>query len=196
MKKSRLKVKYFLPVFISVVLFTCFASGCDVRKKARHEEMEHKIDASEEIRSRDDYEEAIKNFRQLLESEPDNIILLISLGNAYFDTGRDKEAIEIYNKALHIYPENVSVITDLGTAYRRIGRPDKALNAYRKSLGIDFRHSITRYNLGVVLLWDKKDIDGAIKVWEELLRIDPYFVFADELKNNIEILKQMRSNAG
>ncbi len=151
-----------------------------------------KAETLKSVRSKEDYEEAIRNFKALLEKEPDNIILLISLGNAYFDMGMDREAIEVYRKALEIYPDNVSVRTDLGTAYRRIGQPDKALEEYRKSLALDPRHSITRYNIGVVLLWDKKDIDGALKMWTDLLRVDPYFVLADELRNNIEILEQMK----
>ena len=61
------------------------------------------------------------------------------------------------------------------------------------SLSIDPRHSISRYNTGVVLFYDKKDIKGTIKIWEELLRMDPYFVGAEELRNNIKILKDMTS---
>ena len=146
-------------------------------------------------RSLEDYEEAIRNFQELLKKEPDNIVILISLGNAYFDVGRDHEAIGVYRKALEIYPKNVAVRTDLGTAYRRIKEPDKAIEEYRKSLAIDPRHSISRYNLGVVYLWDKKNIKKAIAIWQELLRIDPYFVLAEELRNNIKILNDTLAEA-
>ena len=50
---------------------------------------------------------------------------------------------------------------------------------------------MSRYNIGVVLLWDKKNIEAAIKIWEELLRIDPYFVLSEELRGNIKVLKEM-----
>ena len=146
-------------------------------------------------RSREDYEESIRNFRALLRKEPDNLIILIALGNAYFDIGRDLDAIEVYRKALSIHPNNVAVRTDLGTLYRRIGQPDRAVEEYRKSLAIDPRHSISRYNMGVVLFWDKKDMKGAIRIWEELLRIDPYFVLAEELRSNIQLLKDTFAEA-
>jgi len=177
------------------LLFTALA-GCKKENEIEIAKEEIKKDTLKTVRNREDYEEAIRNFRVLLKKEPDNVILLVSLGNAYFDIGMFEEAIKYYNMALGIHPENVSVRTDLGTAYRRIGLPDKALQEYKKSLSIDPRHSIARYNMGVVLLWDKKNIDGAIHIWEEVLRIDPYFVLADELKNNINTLKDMKSRGG
>ena len=181
------------PVFLYLPLITLclLSSGCQKEDKTRNEDKVVKTDTIKAERSKEDYNEAIKNYRQLLKKEPDNIILLSSLGNALFDIGRDSEAIKVYKKTLKIYPDNVAVRTDLGTAYRRIGLPDKALAEYWKSLSIDPRHSTSRYNIGVVLLWDKKNIAAAIKIWEELLRIDPYFVLAEELKGNIKVLKEM-----
>jgi tetratricopeptide (TPR) repeat protein len=153
-----------------------------------------KADTLKTARSKEDYDEAISNYKELLEKEPDNLIVLISLGDAYFDMGMNTEAIKVYSRALSIYPDNVTVRTDLGTAYRRIGDSDRALEEYLKSLEADPRNSTTRYNIGVVLLWDKKDVAGAIKVWKELLRIDPYFVLADEVKHNIRALEKMKEH--
>lgn len=179
-----------------LIIFLVYSlSACEEKEKLKISETKIKADPLKSERTVTDYEEAIKNFKELLKKEPDNVILLISLGNAYFDIGHDIEAVRVYKKALQIYPDNVAVRTDLGTAYRRIGQPDKALDEYRKSLTIDPRHSISRYNMGVVLLWDKKKMEEAIAVWEELLRIDPYFVLAEELKENIKLLEDMLKEA-
>lgn len=178
-------------LFIIIILVMCLTACKEEEEKLKISEKVITADPMKSERTVTDYEEAIRNFKALLDKEPDNVILLISLGNAYFDIGRDMEAIKVYKKALEIYPDNVAVRTDLGTAYRRIGQPDKALEEYKKSLSIDPRHSISRYNMGVVLLWDKKKMEEAVTVWEELLRIDPYFVLADELKENIKLLKDM-----
>lgn len=178
-------------ICLPLITLSILVSGCRQEEKTTNEDKVVKRDTIKAERSKEDYYEAIKNYRELLQKEPNNIILLSALGNALFDIGEDNEAIKIYKKALEIYPDNVAVRTDLGTAYRRIGRPDMALVEYRKSLSIDPRHSISRYNIGVVLLWDKKDIKAAIKIWEELLRIDPYFVLAEELRGNIKVLKEM-----
>lgn len=176
---------------IPLISLSLLSSGCRKKDKAINEDKIVKTDTIKAERSKEDYYEAIKNYEQILKKEPDNIILLSALGNALFDIGRDSEAIKVYKKTLEIYPDNVAVRTDLGTAYRRIGLPNKALAEYRKSLSIDPRHSISRYNIGVVLLWDKKNIEAAIKIWKELLRIDPYFVLAEELRGNIKVLKEM-----
>lgn len=178
-------------ICLPFIAFCLLSSGCRKEDKATNEDKVVKRDTIKAERSKEDYYEAIKNYEQLLTKEPNNIILLSALGNALFDIGKDDEAINIYQKALKIYPDNVAVRTDLGTSYRRKGKPDMALAEYRKSLSIDPRHSISRYNIGVVLLWDKKDVMAAIKIWEELLRIDPYFLLAEELRDNIKVLKEM-----
>ncbi len=186
---SFFKASIFL--YLPLIVLCLLSSGCRKGEKTTNEDKVVKTDTIKVERTKEDYYEAIKNYRQLLKKEPDNIILLGALGNALFDIGKDNEAIEIYKKTLGIYPDNVAVRTDLGTAYRRKGKPNKALIEYRKSLSIDPRHSISRYNIGVVQLWDKKNIKAAIKIWEELLRIDPYFVLAEELRGNIKVLKEM-----
>ena len=192
MRRLSIKSNSLFLFFILIIAL----SACNEREKPEIDRKEIQGDSLKSERTTADYEEAIMNFSELLSKEPDNVILLISLGNAYFDTGNDMEAIKVYKKALKIYPDNVAVRTDLGTSYRRTGQPDKALEEYRKSLSIDPRHSISRYNLGVVLLWDKKKIEEAVNVWEELLRIDPYFILAEELKNNIKLLKDMLKESG
>lgn len=176
---------------VSLCLLGTFLPACGEKKAPVPKKKVGEQSLLKAERSQEDYAEAIENFQQLLEKEPGNIILLISLGNAYFDVGRDRDAIEVYLKALEIYPDNVAVRTDLGTAYRRIKEPDKAIEEYNKSIAIDPRHSISRYNLGVVYLWDRKNIKKAITIWKELLRIDPYFVLSEELKNNIKILNDI-----
>ncbi len=186
---SILKAGIFL--CLPLIILSLLSSGCRKEDKTTNEDKVVKTNTIKAERTKEDYYEAIKNYRELLKKEPNNIILLSALGNALFDIGRDSEAIKVYKKTLEIYPDNVAVRTDLGTAYRRVGMPNRALAEYKKSLSIDPRHSISRYNIGVVLLWDKKDIKAAIKIWDELLRIDPYFVLAEELRGNIKVLKEM-----
>ena len=181
-------------ILFMVCAISLLLVACSDKQKQEASNKEENAESLQTHRSKEDYEEAIRNLIKLLKKEPDNIVLLISLGNIYFDVGMDEEAIEVYKKALEIYPDNVSVRTDLGTSYRRTGQTDKALEEYKKSLAIDPRHSITRYNVGVVYLWDKKDVEQAIKVWEELLRIDPYFVLADEIRNNMKTLQRMKAS--
>jgi hypothetical protein len=49
----------------------------------------------------------------------------------------------------------------------------------------------SRYNIGIVLLHDKGDIKGAIKAWEDYLKVDPKSERADRVRSQMENLKKM-----
>ena len=114
MGNNQLKIIHLL----TIVLLIIFPAGCREENKRKVSSETVTADPMKSERTEADYKEAIRNFKALLKKEPDNVILLISLGNAYFDIGYDREAIEAYKKALEIYPDSVAVRTDLGTAYR------------------------------------------------------------------------------
>lgn len=110
--------------------------------------------------------------KQAAES-PDDPEIWTHLGHAYFDADEHAKAIHAYNKSLELAPGNPDVLTDLGVMYRRNGQPDKALAAFDQAIALSPNHEQPRFNKGVVLMFDKKDKAGAIKVWEELLTINP-----------------------
>ncbi len=57
--------------------------------------------------------------------------------------------------------------------YRRTGQPQKALDAFDRAMTIAPGHEQSRFNKGIVLRYDLNDREGAIKAWEELLKINP-----------------------
>ena len=127
----------------------------------------------------------IESYRELLRKDPNNLQALINIGNLYYDTGQDLLAIEHYLRALAIDPRNVNVRTDMAVCYRRSGNPDKAIEELKKVISTDPRHSQSRYNLGVILIHDKKDIEGGAKAWEALLENVPDYPYRDSLKAEI-----------
>jgi tetratricopeptide (TPR) repeat protein len=127
----------------------------------------------------------IENYREILRKDPNNLQALINIGNLYYDTGQDLLAIEHYRRALAIDPRNVNVRTDMAVCYRRSGNPDKAIEELKKVISTDPRHAQSRYNLGVILIHDKKDIEGGIKAWEALLESVPDYPYRDSLKAEI-----------
>ena len=116
---------------------------------------------------------SILNLEQEVAVNPTNGEAWTQLGHVYFDTSNYAKAIRAYEKSLEISPNNANVLTDLGVMYRRNGQPDKGLEAFDKAITVDPRHEQARFNKGIVLRYDMNDRDGAMKIWEELITINP-----------------------
>jgi cytochrome c-type biogenesis protein CcmH/NrfG len=138
-----------------------------------------------------DVQKQISMLQGVLKEDPKNLKALIELGNLYFDADQVDPAIQAYSKALEIDPRNADVRTDLGIMYRRKGDPDRAIAEFKKAAQEDPRHVNSRYNMGVVLLHDKGDIKGAIKAWEEYLKLEPTGPRAENIRNQMEKMRGM-----
>jgi tetratricopeptide (TPR) repeat protein len=79
----------------------------------------------------------------------------------------------------------------MGIMYRKLGQFDKAIEEFRKAAQSDPKHVNSRYNIGLVLLHDKQDIKGAVKAWEDYLKVDPNSERAQRLRAQIEKMKSM-----
>jgi cytochrome c-type biogenesis protein CcmH/NrfG len=104
---------------------------------------------------------------------PEDVASWIQLGHLHFDRNAVPEAIEAYEKALALDPNNAPVHTDLGIMYRRAKRPEDAVRSFDRAIAIDPKLENPHFNKGIVLLHDLNDREGAIRAWEELLRINP-----------------------
>lgn len=135
----------------------------------------------------------IETYKKILKNDPNNLQALINIGNLYFDTRQDFLAIEHYRKALDLDPRNVNVRTDMAVCFRRTGNTDRAVEELKKAISMDPRHAQSRYNLGIILIHDKNDVESGIRAWEALLENVPNYPYRDSLKSEIA---QMRAMAG
>jgi cytochrome c-type biogenesis protein CcmH/NrfG len=133
----------------------------------------------------------VQALKDILQKDPKNLAAWVELGNLYFDSDQPREAVEAYNKYLAVKPDNPDVRTDLGIMYRKLGDPDRALKEFRAAAQADPKHANSRYNIGIVLLHDKQDIKGAIKAWEEYVKVDPQSERAKRVQDQMAKLKQM-----
>lgn len=133
----------------------------------------------------------IDNYKEILKKDPNNLQALINIGNLYFDTRQDLLAIGHYRKALELDPRNVNVRTDMAVSFRRTGNPDRAVEELKKAISMDPRHPQSRYNLGIILIQDKNDVEGGIRAWEALLENVPNYPYRDSLRNEIARMRQM-----
>ncbi len=131
----------------------------------------------------------IESYKEILKKDPNNLQALINVGNRYYDSGQDRQAVDAYKRALAIDPANINVRVDMAISFRRLGDPDGAIEELKKAISMNSRHAQARYNLGVILVHDKKDVAGGIKAWEALLENIPDFQDRDRLKADIERLK-------
>ena len=130
-----------------------------------------------------------------LQANPKDFSTLTQLGNLYYDSQAYPQAIEYYTKALELNPKNPDVITDLGTAYWYTGNPDKAIDEFQKSLSIRPNHPGTLFNLGIVKWQGKKDPNGAVVAWEQLLKSNPDYPQKDQVQMLIERAKMHGAGA-
>ncbi len=106
-------------------------------------------------------------------TNPGNFQAWASLGNLYYDTDQGTKAIAAYNKSLSLHKGDANLLTDLGVMYRKNKQPDKAIESFNQAIQENPTHMPSRYNKGIVLLYDLNDKQGALASWEDMLRIDP-----------------------
>ena len=115
----------------------------------------------------------IAAMEQTVLADPKNANNWTELGNLYFDTGQSRKATSAYERSLALAPDNADVLTDLGIMYRELGEYDKAVVNFRRASSVNPRHENAMFNEGVVLYFDLKRKDDAMKAWQRLLAVNP-----------------------
>ncbi|MBW1973427.1 MAG: tetratricopeptide repeat protein [Deltaproteobacteria bacterium] len=177
----------FLGGFTTGVIYT-------VIKQEKKSQKQIQVFAPPESSSVPKVMEDIKKLKKHLKEKPNDEKGWIELGNIFFDLDRPNEAIEAYKNALKINSKNPDVITDLGIMYRRAGKFDKSVEMFKKAAKLDPKHLNSRLNLGIVLFHDKGDVDGAIKAWEEYVKIAPNNEHTKAIKEIVKKLKAQQVN--
>ncbi len=138
----------------------------------------------------------IQVLKNIVSKDRNNLKAWVMLGNLYFDTNQNEEAVKAYEEALRLNPSDPNVRTDMGICLRRLGRIDEAIEAFRVASSYQPDHYQSRYNLGLTLLHDKNDLQGALRVWEELLEKVPSFPGREKLRKQVESLKGIATEGG
>lgn len=130
----------------------------------------------------------ISQLEEALRADPQNLEILISLGNNYYDIGKFEQAVKYYSKALEIDPKNVDVRVDMGSSYYSLKQYDKALEAFKMATEINPDHVNAWYNMGVVYK-AKGDVAGTRLAWERFLALKPKGAEADRVRMELSRLK-------
>lgn len=117
--------------------------------------------------------QALLDLEAEVAAHPDNFTNWIQLGHLYYDANQPEKAIAAYTKSLELHSGDANLLTDLGVMYRRTKQPEKAIELFNQAIQKEPGHLPSRFNKGIVLLYDLNDPEGAIAAWDELLAINP-----------------------
>ncbi|MCP4633550.1 MAG: tetratricopeptide repeat protein [candidate division Zixibacteria bacterium] len=110
----------------------------------------------------------MEKFEKEVKNNPEDIGLLTTLGNIYFDLEETDRAIETYNKVLSVEPDNDAVLVDCGVMYRAKGKFDKAIEYLDKALRSNPQNKQALFNKTIIYRFDLNDLESAQKSFKEL----------------------------
>lgn len=117
--------------------------------------------------------EALHKLEEQVKKTPEDFATWVALGHMYFDSNQPQKAIEAYETALKLQTGDANLWTDLGVMYRRTEHPQKAIECFDKAIALDAKHQPSRFNKGIVLLYDLNEPQKALASFEQILAINP-----------------------
>jgi Flp pilus assembly protein TadD len=125
-----------------------------------------------------EFEEAVAEYEQALEIEPENVDLMSNLGVAYYNLGQLDKAIDQYSRAIEIAPNDADIRSNLAAAYVQeyqtsgaLDQLGRALQEYQKAVQLEPTLAQAFFGLGVVYALLSRN-DDAIQAFEEFQRLD------------------------
>jgi len=133
-------------------------------------------------------------YKQRVDKDPKDVEALAAMGNINYAMRRFDHAKEWYERALKVDPNRNDTRMDLALSLRNLGKPDEAIAELKRVLKKDPKNAAALYNLGVILLEDKEDKQGAIARWEALMKAHPDYPQTAQLRQLVESIKHPASS--
>jgi hypothetical protein len=131
----------------------------------------------------------VQQYRQTLARDSGNVEANIGFGNLLFDSGQWQRAVEHYQRALDKTPGNADVRVDMAIALHNLGQNEQAKKEMERVTREQPTHLNAWLNLGVVAA-TIDDRAGAIRAWEQYLKLAPKSEHAAAIRAQIEDLKK------
>ena len=129
--------------------------------------------------------ETIQANKKKVETEPNNVQTLVSLGDANFMIQRFEKSQEYYERALKADPKNIAARLSLSNCYIFMQKPEEAVNQLDQLLAIHKDYPEALFNKGLILLQSKRDPVGAKQTWAQLVGKHPDHPLAQEVKGEM-----------
>ena len=115
---------------------------------------------------------AVDRLARDVEENPDDIELLIELGNLYYEVGMENEALRSYLAVVELDSTHVGARTNLGSLYTDMREFESARVQLRKALILDPDNVMVYINLGTNNYASRKYYE-AVEMYRQALAIDP-----------------------
>ena len=96
-------------------------------------------------------EEAIGQYRELLQRDPSRFEAHNKLGYTLMQTGRTAEALAAIRRAVELRPQDAEARNNLGLALMQVGRPTEAVESLQRAVELNPAYAEAHYNLGHAL---------------------------------------------
>ncbi len=119
-------------------------------------------------------DEAVRNFQQALQLNPDHTIALDNLGSAYRQSKHWDDARKTYERALQVNSNDAEANYGLGMVYAQNDDTARAYDALQRALKLRPVYPEALNNLGILYLRTQRR-DEAVATFEECIRVAPAF---------------------
>jgi tetratricopeptide (TPR) repeat protein len=119
------------------------------------------------------HEDAVKQFKQALERDPNFALARVNLALAYYYLNDSRSAVEEARAGAKLAPDNPTAHYALAVALRNEKLYDEALAEFNKVLSIDPRDSATNIQIGQ-LHAQKQQYPQAIAAFQRAIESEPY----------------------
>ena len=125
-----------------------------------------------ECLQKEDYQNAIAYYTQVLQLKPNNEDAYFNRGYAHYKLGDNQGAIDDYTQAINIAPNCASAYHNRGVARDDLGDKQGAIDDYTQAINIDPNDVSAYYNRGVAR-YHLGDKQSAIEDYTQAINIDP-----------------------
>jgi tetratricopeptide (TPR) repeat protein len=132
---------------------------------------------ADEAMKRRDYREAIRLHQEILETDPDNALVLYHLGYIYGQLGDHDREVLFYERSAKLGFTEANIFFNLGMAYGELNRIDEAIESFQEALQLNPESADNHFGLALAFQRSLKD-DRAEEEFLKAIEIDPAHVEA------------------
>ncbi len=128
--------------------------------------------AGNELFDQKKYKEAIGEYQNILQENPELYVIHKNIGNAYYELDDYDSAIKHYEMVLEKEPEATDVLISMGNIYLEKDELEKGLSYFNQIDMEKITNPLTFYNIGTSF-FNKGDISKAIEYYDRTVGLDP-----------------------